>query len=240
MHDEAQLNSVALGCGLAMGELIQDESEKRLLLTMRSDPSPQQRVCVARGPAQRAQARVRQHPVPGGAEDMTLSISGDGDDWAMFSRMPADGKPTLIRSRAAVPEVREFAEQNFFSRLRCTLPEDAVTDTGMPKSTDALDQFEDALLGVLNAAGAQTYLVAVTTGHSIRDFFFTAADKAELPAALKSIESERPFALALAAGEAAPFLKALTLSPEEREKATYHQVPAQRSGGGIIGKLFGR
>ena len=48
MHDEAQLNSIALGCGLAMGELIQDESEKRLLLTMRSDPSPQQRVCVAR------------------------------------------------------------------------------------------------------------------------------------------------------------------------------------------------
>jgi hypothetical protein len=48
MHDEAQLNSVALGCGLALGELIQDESEKKLLLTMRSDPTPQQRVCVAR------------------------------------------------------------------------------------------------------------------------------------------------------------------------------------------------
>ncbi|MFL6760637.1 hypothetical protein [Sphingomonas sp.] len=48
MHDEAQLNDVALGCGLALGELIQDESEKRLLLTMRSDPSPSQRICVAR------------------------------------------------------------------------------------------------------------------------------------------------------------------------------------------------
>ena len=48
MHDEAQLNSIALGCGLAMGELIQDESEKRLLLTMHSDPSLKQRVCVAR------------------------------------------------------------------------------------------------------------------------------------------------------------------------------------------------
>jgi hypothetical protein len=48
MHDEAQLNSIALGCGLALGELIQDESEKKLLLTMRSDPSLQQRVCVAR------------------------------------------------------------------------------------------------------------------------------------------------------------------------------------------------
>jgi len=48
MHDEAQLNQVALGCGLALGELIQDESEKRLLLTMHSDPSPSQRICIAR------------------------------------------------------------------------------------------------------------------------------------------------------------------------------------------------
>jgi hypothetical protein len=48
MHDEAQLNQVALGCGLALGELIQDESEKKLLLMIRQDPSPQQRVCVAK------------------------------------------------------------------------------------------------------------------------------------------------------------------------------------------------
>jgi len=48
MHDEAQLNSVALGCGLALGELIQDESEKKLLLMIRQDPSPEQRVCVAK------------------------------------------------------------------------------------------------------------------------------------------------------------------------------------------------
>jgi len=48
MHTEAQLNDVALGCGLAMGELIQDESEKKLLLTIRQNASPQQRVCVAK------------------------------------------------------------------------------------------------------------------------------------------------------------------------------------------------
>jgi hypothetical protein len=47
MHDEAQLNSVALGCGLALGELMQDEAEKKLLLLMHSDPSPRQRLCVA-------------------------------------------------------------------------------------------------------------------------------------------------------------------------------------------------
>jgi hypothetical protein len=45
-HDEAQLNTVALGCGLAMGELIQDDSEKKLLLLVRDNPSPHQRICV--------------------------------------------------------------------------------------------------------------------------------------------------------------------------------------------------
>ena len=47
MHSEAQLNDVAVGCGLAMGELIQDESQKKLLLTIRQDATPQQRICVA-------------------------------------------------------------------------------------------------------------------------------------------------------------------------------------------------
>ena len=48
LHSEAQLNDVALGCGLALGELIQDESEKKLLLMIRQEPSDQQRVCVAK------------------------------------------------------------------------------------------------------------------------------------------------------------------------------------------------
>jgi hypothetical protein len=48
MHDEAQLNQVATGCGLALGELIQDESEKKLLLMIRQGPSQEQRVCVAK------------------------------------------------------------------------------------------------------------------------------------------------------------------------------------------------
>lgn len=48
MHDEATLNQVATGCGLALGELIQDESEKKLLLTIHQDPTPEQRACVAK------------------------------------------------------------------------------------------------------------------------------------------------------------------------------------------------
>jgi hypothetical protein len=48
MHDDGQLNQVALGCGLALGELMQDESEKKLLLLIHQDPSPEQRVCVAK------------------------------------------------------------------------------------------------------------------------------------------------------------------------------------------------
>jgi hypothetical protein len=47
MHSETQLNSVALGCGLALGELIQDEADRRLLLTVHQDPTLQQRACVA-------------------------------------------------------------------------------------------------------------------------------------------------------------------------------------------------
>jgi hypothetical protein len=48
MHDEAQLNQVALGCGLALGELIQDESQKKLLLAIRQEPTIEQRACVGR------------------------------------------------------------------------------------------------------------------------------------------------------------------------------------------------
>ena len=48
MHDQAQLNQVAVGCGLALGELIQDEEQKKLLLMIHQDPSPEQRVCVAK------------------------------------------------------------------------------------------------------------------------------------------------------------------------------------------------
>jgi hypothetical protein len=46
MHDDAQLNTAATACGLALGELIQDESEKKLLIALRNDVSSQQRVCV--------------------------------------------------------------------------------------------------------------------------------------------------------------------------------------------------
>ena len=48
MHDEAQLNRVATGCGLALGELIQDEAEKKLVLLIRQEPSNAQRMCVAK------------------------------------------------------------------------------------------------------------------------------------------------------------------------------------------------
>jgi hypothetical protein len=48
MHTDEQLNAVATGCGLALGELMQDESAKKLLLTIHQDPTPAQRACVAR------------------------------------------------------------------------------------------------------------------------------------------------------------------------------------------------
>lgn len=48
MHSDEQLNQVATGCGLALGELIQDEEQKKLLLLIHQDPSVAQRVCVAK------------------------------------------------------------------------------------------------------------------------------------------------------------------------------------------------
>lgn len=47
MHDDAQLNRVALGCGLALGELMQDDEQKKLLSLVHDNPSPEQRVCVS-------------------------------------------------------------------------------------------------------------------------------------------------------------------------------------------------
>ena len=49
MHTQDELNAVTRQCGLALGELMQDESEKKLLLMIRQAPSAEQRVCVARG-----------------------------------------------------------------------------------------------------------------------------------------------------------------------------------------------
>ena len=48
LHTEMQLNDVARACGLALGELMQDESEKKLLLAIRQEPTLEQRACVAR------------------------------------------------------------------------------------------------------------------------------------------------------------------------------------------------
>ena len=48
MHSEAELNGVTRQCGLALGELFQDESEKRLVFLFRPDASPHERACVLR------------------------------------------------------------------------------------------------------------------------------------------------------------------------------------------------
>ena len=48
MHSDEQLNSIATGCGLALGELMQDDSEKRLLMMIHQDPTPEQRACVVK------------------------------------------------------------------------------------------------------------------------------------------------------------------------------------------------
>ena len=46
MHTDEQLNRIAVGCGLALGELIQDEEQKKLLLLIHQNPNASQRLCV--------------------------------------------------------------------------------------------------------------------------------------------------------------------------------------------------
>ena len=48
MHTQDELNAVTRQCGLALGELIQDELEKKVLIALRTDATVRQRVCVAR------------------------------------------------------------------------------------------------------------------------------------------------------------------------------------------------
>ena len=48
MHTQAELNGITQQCGLALGELFQDESEKRLVFLFRPGSSPQERACVAK------------------------------------------------------------------------------------------------------------------------------------------------------------------------------------------------
>ena len=48
MHGQAELNSVGRQCGLALGEVFQDESEKKLLFVMAPAATPAQRVCIIR------------------------------------------------------------------------------------------------------------------------------------------------------------------------------------------------
>ena len=46
LHSEAELNDVGARCGLALGELFQDESEKRLLFLFKVQPTPSERSCA--------------------------------------------------------------------------------------------------------------------------------------------------------------------------------------------------
>ena len=48
LHTTDELNAVALRCGLALGELFQDESEKRLLFLFKAGSTTQERSCVTR------------------------------------------------------------------------------------------------------------------------------------------------------------------------------------------------
>ena len=48
LHSVDEINAVGRDCGVALGELFQDESEKRLLFLMRPGVTARERACVIR------------------------------------------------------------------------------------------------------------------------------------------------------------------------------------------------
>ena len=48
LHSVEEINSVGRQCGVAYGELFQDESEKKLLFLMKPGATQEQKLCVAR------------------------------------------------------------------------------------------------------------------------------------------------------------------------------------------------
>jgi hypothetical protein len=173
-----------------------------------------------------------------------LSISGDDDDWQVFGKTPPNGNEVLFRSRTSNPAVHAFAIGNQMARVRCVLAPDQVAANGMPKSTKDVDDFEDSLLGALQAANAEVCLVAVVTGEGNRDLFFAARDLDDLRLGIKGSTSADTIKLQFApVGEKEAFLRGLSLSPEQTraaiEQGRVHEVPAP-SAGRFFGKLFKR
>ena len=48
LHSVEEINSVGAACGVALGEVFQDESEKKLLFLMKPGATHEQRLCVGR------------------------------------------------------------------------------------------------------------------------------------------------------------------------------------------------
>ena len=177
---------------------------------------------------------------------MTLSMHSS--DWKLFGRNGQSGRPLLFRSRTHAPDVRKFAEQNEMARVRCVLAEGEANDAGMPKSTKDLDDYEDRLIGKLEEANAEVYLIAVVSGEGNRDLYFTMRDFDQLRHGISAAKTDvSSFRLQIApiGGDAkASFLDQLTLTPEMEQRAAaagrVHGVQVERGGGGLLGKLFGR
>jgi hypothetical protein len=177
---------------------------------------------------------------------MTLSIHSN--DWKLFGRKGQSGQPLLFRSRTHTLEVRQFAEQNEMARVRCILAEGEADPAGMPSSTKDLDDYEDRLIGKLEGAGAEVYLIAVVTGEGNRDLYFAMREFDQLRQGITAAKTDvSSFRLQIApiGGDAkAGFLDQLTLTAEMQERAAaagrVHGVQVERSDGGLIAKLFGR
>ncbi|MEO5866327.1 MAG: DUF695 domain-containing protein [Sphingomonas sp.] len=126
-----------------------------------------------------------------------FSVAGDGAEWAVFACDTKTGRRAIVRSRLPNQALHDFGIDHHLARVRMTLAEADVTDTGMPRSTAEIDEFEDRVLAALEQAGAQTYLLAVITADGYRDLFFAAVEEGALRTALNASLGGYSFKLAL-------------------------------------------
>jgi hypothetical protein len=129
---------------------------------------------------------------------MAVISTGVAAEWDVFTHQTEDGRPVVVRSRVAKPEVRQFATTNLMARLRCVLGPSQVNEHGMPLSTEALDEWEGKLLQEIEQADTETYEIAVVTGAGVRDFFFTAREEKDLISAVENVTGSFPFELQVA------------------------------------------
>ena len=127
-HTQAELNGITRQCGLALGELFQDESEKRLLFMIRHGATEEERACVLRW------ARERHLRL----------VTGDVTDDEALRRLAWDEARTVL---APFDELGITREQQVAADFRRLMAAGAMPLQNRPHLAVIADRFFRIVLG---------------------------------------------------------------------------------------------